>query len=290
MSASKTRSFTSIPAARNSITTNRKGRARQRAVEREGRDAVEQGPARPGPGRHRRGREDREACQRARDGQGIAVKPDRYAAEEARAPAPLLGRAHGLDHRDEVPARRPQQQHQAHGEHHGHGQRLPHRGELAVPHLRNPRGGGEQHTRFHPPVGVEDHRLGRRQGACKGVREAVLQQGPAPGPEQPRAPRLALVLGGPRGDLERALQRELRFEQVRDHAEHVDAGLAPEHQRRGEPVDEPAHSAASPASAAAGSTAAAWSTRAPLRSASKGSARPAATSAQMRSPIGLPPI
>ncbi len=142
------------------------------------------------------------------------MEPGRHAAEEAGARAPLLGRAHGLDHGHEVSPRRPEQQHQAHRQHQRHGQCLPYRRELAVAHLRHPRGGREQHPCVHPPVGVEDHRLGRRERVRRRLGEAVFQQRPAPGQEQLRTRALSLVLRDLRGDAERAFQREPRFEQV----------------------------------------------------------------------------
>ena len=149
-----------------------------------------------------------------------------------RAPeAPLLGRAHALDDGDEVAAGGPEHQHQAQSQHQRHGQRLPNRRDLALAHLRNAGGGSEQHRRIDPPVGVEDHRLGGRQAACNGVREAVLQQRLAPGPEELRPAALTLVLGRPCGDLQGALQGEPRVQQIGDHAEDVHTGLAPEQER-----------------------------------------------------------
>ena len=186
----------------------------------------------------------------------------------------------------------PEHQDQTQGQHQGHGQRLPDRRDLALAHLGDPGGGGEEHRRIDAPVGVEDHRFGGRQAGCDLLGEAVFEKCLLPRPEKLRPAVLPLVLCGLRGDLQRALQREARVQQVGHHAEDVHTGLAPEQERARKPLAKPGHGASSspPSGSASGSTAAAWTVRAPLRSASKGSACPAATSAQMRSPMGLPPI
>ena len=189
------------------------------------------------------------------------------------------------------PPAAPEHQYQAQSQHQGHGQRLPHRRDLALAHLRDAGGGGEEHRGIDASVGVEDHRLGTRQTGGNGVREAVLQQRLAPSSEKPGPAVLTLVLRRPCGDLQRALQGEPGVKQVGHHAEDVHTGLAPEKEHAHKPLHKPGHGApSSPMESASGSTAAACPVRAPLRSASKGSALPAATSAQMRSPMGLPPI
>ena len=137
---------------------------------------------------------------------------------------------------DEVTAGGPEHQDQAQRQHQRHGQRLPHRRDLALAHLRDAGGCREQHRRIDAPVGVEDHRLGGGQASCNGVREAIFQQRPAPGPEKLRPAVLSLVLRRPRSDLQRALQGEPRVQQVRRHAEDVRTGLAAQHQCRNEPA------------------------------------------------------
>ena len=110
----------------------------------------------------------------------FGMEPDRGGAEHAGGRSPAFGRDDAFQHRHEISPRRPQHDGETGGQGQRHGERLADRRDLPVAQIRDPGRGGEQEGGLDTPVGLEDHRLGRRRGSCHCFGETVLDQRPAP--------------------------------------------------------------------------------------------------------------
>ena len=224
----------------------------------------------------------------------FGMEPGRGGAEQAGGRSPAFGRHDAFQHRHEIPPRRPQHDGETGGQRQRHGQRLADRRDLPVAQIRDPRRGGEQEGGLDTPVGLEDHRLGRRRGGRHRLGETVLDQRPAPAFQQAGAQGRTLAALRPHRDVERAFELEARFQQVGDGAEAIHPRLAPEHQRGECPPPEDAHAERAHHRTASATTvrlaAASCSVPAPLSRASNGSTAPSATSFQILPPIGAPSI
>ena len=222
------------------------------------------------------------------------MEPGRGGTEQTGGGSPTFGRHDAFQHRHKISPRRPQHDGEPARQCQRHGQRLADRRDLPVAQVGDPGRGGEQEGGLDTPVGLEDHRLGRRRGGRHCFGETVLDQRPAPAFQQAGAHARPLAALRPHRDVERAFELEAGFQQIGHGAEAIHPRLAPEHQRRECPPPEHAHADRPHHRTASATTVrladASCSVPAPLSSASNGSTAPSATSFQILPPIGPPSI